>query len=158
MKNLLTFIIECTYIGNIVDILLCGNLHYYYCMLPYIYIYRKGWLTIRLSLLIILNLVSEPSAVRTPFSLPPFAAGPLSLFPPWILQLPPTSLFPPVVQHSRPAIPKLLLVVSSLPNSSLHLQSMSLILLHKSLPFLCLSWEHTLQLSFLYQTPTKLFR
>jgi hypothetical protein len=63
-----------------------------------------------------------------------------------------------VVQHSRPAIPKLLPVVSFLPNSSLHLQSMSLILLHKSLSFLCLSWEHTLQLSFLYQTPTKLFR
>jgi hypothetical protein len=63
-----------------------------------------------------------------------------------------------VVQHSRPAIPKLLPVVSFLPNSRLHLQSMSLILPHKSLPFLCLSWEHTLQLSFLYQTPTKLFR
>jgi hypothetical protein len=42
-----------------------------------------------------------------------------------------------LVQHSWPAILKLLLVVSFLPNSSLHLQSMSLILLHKSLSFLC---------------------
>ena len=29
------------YIGNIVDILLCGNLHHYYCILPYLYI-QKG--------------------------------------------------------------------------------------------------------------------
>jgi hypothetical protein len=48
-------------IENIVDILLCGNLHHCYCILPYVYthththIYIKGWLIIRLSLLIILN-------------------------------------------------------------------------------------------------------
>jgi len=48
-----------------------SNLHHYYCILPYThththtYIYRKGWLTTRLSFLIILNLVSEFSAVRT---------------------------------------------------------------------------------------------
>jgi hypothetical protein len=63
-----------------------------------------------------------------------------------------------VVHHSWPTILKLLPMVSFLPNCSLHLQSMSLILLHKSLSFLCLSWEHTLQLSFLNQTSTKLFR
>jgi hypothetical protein len=43
-------------------------------------------------------------------------------------------------------------------NNNLHLQSMSLIPPHKFLPFLWILWEHTLQLSFLYQTPTKLFR
>jgi len=32
------FIIECNYIGNIVVIFLCGNLHLYYCILPYSYI------------------------------------------------------------------------------------------------------------------------
>ena len=96
------------------------------------YIYRKGWLTIRLSLLIILNLVSEPSTVRTLFSLPPFAADPLFTFSTWILLLPPTSPSPQVVQHSRPALPKLPFLL----HSSLHLQSLSLILPPKSLPFL----------------------
>jgi hypothetical protein len=100
------------------------------------HIYRKGWLTIRLSLLIILNLVSEPSTIRTLSSLPPFAAGPLFTFSTWILLLSPTSPSPQVVQHSRPAIPKLLLLVPFLPHSSLHLQSLSLILPPKSLPFL----------------------
>ena len=41
------------------------------------HIYKKGWLTIRLSLLIILNLVSEPSAVKNsflPLDSPPAAA------------------------------------------------------------------------------------
>jgi len=137
------------YIENIVDILLYGNLYHYYCILPYICIYIKGWLTIRLSLPIILNLVSELSAARTLFSLPPFAAGPLFTFSTWILLLPPTSPSPQVVQHSRPAIPKLLPLVPFLPHSSLHLQSLSLILPLKSLPFLYLSWEPTLQLLFL---------
>jgi len=35
------------------------------------HIYRNGWLTNKLSLLIILNLVSEPSIVRTLLSLSP---------------------------------------------------------------------------------------
>ena len=113
------------------------------------HIYRKGWLTIRLSRLIILNLVSEPAAVRTLFSLPPFAVDPLFTFSIWILLLSPTSPSPPVVQHSRPAIPRLLPLVPFLPHSSLHLQSLSLILPPKSLPFLYLSWEPTLQLLFL---------
>ena len=34
----LGLIIECNYIGNIVVIFLCGNLHHYYCILPYSYI------------------------------------------------------------------------------------------------------------------------
>jgi len=145
----IAIIIECNYIGNIVDIFLWGNLHHYYCILPYIYIYRKGWLTIRLSLPIILNLVSEPSAVKTLFSLSPFAAGPLFTFSTWILLLPPTSPSPQVVQHNQPALPKLLPLVPFLPHSSLHLQSLSLILPSKSLPFLYLSRELTLQLLFL---------
>ena len=64
-------IIEYTYIGNIIGILLCCNLHHYYCILTYTHthIYRKSWLTNRLSLLIILNLVLEPSAIRTLSSL-----------------------------------------------------------------------------------------
>ena len=37
-KNEIIDIIECTYIGNIVDILLCGNLHHCYCILPHTYI------------------------------------------------------------------------------------------------------------------------
>ena len=56
------------------------------------YIYRKGWLTNRLSLLIILNLVSESSAIRTLFSISPFAADLLYAFPKWILLL--SSLLP----------------------------------------------------------------
>jgi len=136
-------------IGNIVYILLCGNLHYCYCILLYTHIYRKGWLTIRLSLPIILNLVSESAAVRTLFSLPPFVAGPLFIFSTWILLLLPTSSSPPVVQHSRPTIPRLLPLVPFLPYTSLHLQSMSLILPPKSLPFLYLSWEPILQQLFL---------
>jgi len=136
-------------IGNIVYILLCGNLHHCYCILPYIYIYIKGLLTIRLSLPIILNLVSELAAVRTLFSFPLFAADPLFTFSTWILLLPPTFPSPPVVQHSWPAIPRLLPPVPFLPHSSLHLQSLSLILPPKSLPFLYLLWEPTLQLLFL---------
>jgi len=124
----------------------------------YIYIYRKGWLTNRLSILVILNLVSEPSATGTFFSFSRFTADLLSVFLTWILLLPPTSPSPLVVQHSRPAIYKLLPVVSFLHNSNLHLQSMSLIPPHKFLSFLYTLWEHILQLSFLYQTPTKLFR
>jgi len=122
------------------------------------HIYRKGWLTNRLSLLIILILVSEPSTVRTLFSLSLFAADLLYAFSKWILLLPLTSPSPSVVHHSRSTIYKLLPVVSFLHNISLYLQSMSLIPPHKFLPFLCTLWEHTLQLSFLYQTPTKLFR
>ena len=72
--------------------------------------------------------------------------------------VPPTFPSPPVVQHSQPAIYKLLLVVSFLHNSNLHLQSMSMIPPHKFMSFLCTLWEHTLHLSFLYQTLTKLFR
>jgi len=136
-------------IGNIVYILLCGNLHNCYCILPYTHIYRKGWLTIRLSLLIILNLVSEPAVVRTLLSLTPFTVGPLFTFSTWILLLPPTSPSPPVVQHSQLAIPRLLLLVPFLSDNSLHLQSLSLILPPKSMSFLYLSWEPTLQLLFL---------
>ena len=36
--DIFVIIIECTYIENIVVILLCGNLHHYYCILPYTYI------------------------------------------------------------------------------------------------------------------------
>jgi len=113
------------------------------------YIYRKGWLTIRLSLPIILNLVSESSAVRTLFSLSPFAVGPLFTFSTWILLLPPTSPSPQVMQHSQLALTKLLPLVPFLPHSSLYLQSLSLILPSKSLLFLYLSWKFTLQLLFL---------
>jgi hypothetical protein len=88
----------------------------------------------------------------------PLAAGFLSAFPKWILLLPPTSPSPPVVQPSRPAIYKLLLVVSFLHNNSLHLQRMSLTPPRKFLSFICTLWEHKLQPSLLYQTPTKLFR
>ena len=122
-----------------------------------IYINRKGWLTNRLSLLIILNFISESSAVRTLFSLSLLVPGLLSAFSKWILLLPPTSPSSLVVQHKQPAIYKRLVMVSFLHNSSLHLQSMSLILPHKFLLFLCILWEHTLQLLFLYQTPMKLF-
>jgi len=139
----IAIIIECNYIGNIVDIFLWGNLHHTIVYCP-TYIYRKGWLTIRLSLPIILNLVSESSAVKTLFSLSPFAAGPLFTFSTWILLLPPTSPSLQVVQHNRPALPKLLPLVPFLPHSSLHLQSLSLILPSKSLPFLYLSRELTL--------------
>jgi len=38
-------VIECTYIENIIGILLCSILDHYYCILPYTYIYRKDWLT-----------------------------------------------------------------------------------------------------------------
>ena len=34
-------IIECTYIGNIIGILLICNLHHYYCILPYTYIQKR---------------------------------------------------------------------------------------------------------------------
>ena len=56
-----------TYIGNIIGILLCYNLHHYYYILLSLslYIYRKCWLINRLCLLIILNLVSKPLAIRT---------------------------------------------------------------------------------------------
>ena len=87
----------------------------------------------------------------------PLVAGLLFAFPKWILLLPPTSSSPSVVQPSRPAVYKLLSVVSFLHNSSLHLQSMSLTPPRKFLLFLCILWEHKLQLSLLYQTPTKLF-
>jgi len=124
----------------------------------HIHIYRKSWLTNSLSLLVILNLVSEPSIVETLFSFSRFATDLLFAFSTWILLLPPTSPSPPVVQHGRPAIYKLLPVVSFLHNSNLHLQSMSLIPPHKFLSFLHILWEHILRLSFLCQTPTKLFR
>jgi len=62
-----------------------------------------------------------------------------------------------MVQPSRLAIYKLLSVVSFLHNNSLHLQSTSMTPSRKFLSFLCTLWEHKLQLSLLYQTPTKLF-
>ena len=150
-------ILQVYYIGNIVVILLCYNLHHYYCILHYTYIQRR-----------LANQYVKPSnysllGIRTFCSqnsflpLPP-AAGFLFAFPKWILLLPPTSPSPPVVQPSRPTIYKLLLVVSFLHNNSLHLQRMSLTPARKFLSFLCTLWEHKLQLSLLYQIPTKLFR
>ena len=66
--------------------LLCCNLYHYYCILPlhthtHTYICKEGWLTNRSSLLIILNLVSKPSSIRTIFSLSPLqlAFSPLFL-------------------------------------------------------------------------------
>jgi len=45
-------------------ILLCCNSHHYYYILSYIYIYKEGWLTNRLSLLIILNLYEPIRSFR----------------------------------------------------------------------------------------------
>ena len=115
LKIGIKFIIECIYIKKyykhtikeILFILLCCNLYYYYCILP-LHIYRKGWLTNKLKppnyyQLIILNLISKSSAVRTLISLP--ATGLLYPSPKWtLLLLPPTSSPPPVVQPSRPTI------------------------------------------------------
>ena len=65
------------------------------------HIYKKGWLTIRLSLLIILNLVLESSAVRTLLPLSPPAVGLLSPSPKWTLLL--LSPFPPSNWQYSPA-------------------------------------------------------
>ena len=88
-----------------------------------------------------------------------FVVGLLYAFPKWILLLlPPTSPSLPVVQPNRPTLYKLLHVVSFLHNNSLYLHSTSLTPSHKLMSFLCTLWGHKLQLLFLYQTPTKLFR
>jgi hypothetical protein len=62
-----------------------------------------------------------------------------------------------VVQPSWPAIYKLLLVVFLHNNNNLHLQNTPMTTPCMFLAFLCTLWEHKLQLSLLYPTPTKLF-
>ena len=64
------------------------------------HIYRKGWLTNRSSLPIIINLISEPSTVRTLLSLSPPTAGLHSPSPRWTLLLMPPS--PPTNQRCSP--------------------------------------------------------
>ena len=141
----ISLIIECNYIGNIVVIFLCGNLHLYYCLLPYSYI-QKGLANYQVKPP---NYFStwyqslRPSKLFSPFA----TLQPTLIFSsPWILLLLPPLPSLLLLQHHQPVI--LLLLAEN--------NFMCLILLLIILPFLCLLWEHTLQQWFLYQTPTKL--
>jgi len=104
--------------------------HHYYCILPYTYIYRKVWLTNRSSLPIILNLLSELSAIRTLLLFFLLAADILSLSPKWtLLRLPPTPPTKTAVQPNHPAPLKLLPLVPSPTSSNPNLQSNTLLFL-----------------------------
>jgi len=109
------------------------------------HIYRKGWLTNRLSLSIILNLVLESSVVRTLLLISLLAAGLLSPSPKWTLLL-----LPPTPPHqnggaAQPATQKMLpLVPSPTSSSSPNLQSRTMTLSPMFLSFLFTSWGQRL--------------
>ena len=127
------------YIGNIVVILMYCNFTITIVYCP-THIYRKGQLTIRLSLPIILNLVSELSVIRTLLLFFLLAADILSSSPKWtLLWLPPT---PP----TKIAPLKLLLLVPSPTSSSPNLQNKTLALSLMFLPFPCTLWGQRLLL------------
>ena len=105
------------------------------------YIYRKCWLTNRLSLPIIFNLISESSAVRNFLSLSPLQpASSLTLLNGLYCCY--CLLFPtkPVVQPSRPATQKLLSLVLFPTSSSPNLQSRTMVPSPMFLSHLFTSW------------------
>jgi len=131
---------EIYYIENIIAILLCCNLTITIVYCP-TRIYTKGWLTNRLSLPVILNLVSKLSAVRTLLLLFLLAASILSSSSKWtLLLLPPASPTKTTVQPNQPATLKLLPLVLSPTSSSPNLQSRTLALSLMFLSFPCTSW------------------
>jgi hypothetical protein len=142
-------IYEIYYIWNIIVILLCCNLTItiIYCAThTHTHIYRKCWLINWLSLPIILNLVSEPSVIKTLLLLSLLVVGLISPSPKWTLLLllqptPPTKM---AVQPNQLATQKLLPLVPSPISSRPNLQSRTMALSLMFLPSLFTSWGQRL--------------